>query len=143
MPRRRAREVEIVAEIRRQACNPGEDRQREARHDLVRAQRDDEKRMDGRHRRSGERRDADRADQRHARRRVEALHRPEAHHGSDEHHPLDTEVEHARPLGEQLAERCVEQRRAVGDPLRDHDDQQCVVHAASGAVPCLRSMRTR
>ena len=49
------------------------------------------------------------------RRAVEPLHRPEAHHGADQHHPLDAEVEHARALGEQLAERGVEQRRPVGD----------------------------
>ena len=56
--------------------------------------------------------------------------RPEAHHSADEHHPLDAEVEHARALGEQLAERGVEQRRSVRDTGGDQDDEQRVVHAA-------------
>ena len=60
---------------------------------------------------------------------VEALHAPEAHHRPDEHHPLDAEVEHARALGQQLAERGVEERRPVGDAGGDHDHEEAVVHS--------------
>ena len=62
-------------------------------------------------------------------RAADPLHGAEPHHGADEHHPLDAEVEHARALGEQLAERRVEQRRAVRDGGREHDDDDAVVHA--------------
>ena len=68
-------------------------------------------------------------------------------HRADEHHPLDAEVEHARPLGEQLAERGEEERRPVGDRRGEHDDDDAVVHAgasgAAGAAPAGRSTTTR
>ena len=70
--------------------------------------------------------------------RVDPLDGPEADHRADEHHPLDPEIEHPRPLREQLAERRVEQRRPVGDARGDQDDEQRVVHAAGsspGAAP--------
>ena len=41
-----------------------------------------------------------------------------------EHHPFDAEIEHAGALGEQLAERCVEERRSVQDARGDHDDER-------------------
>ena len=44
----RAAEIQVVAEIGRKPCDPGEDREGEARHDLVRAQRDNEEGVDGR-----------------------------------------------------------------------------------------------
>ena len=39
----------------------------------------------------------------------------EARDRADEHHPLDAEVQHAGPLGEDLADRREEQDRAAGD----------------------------
>jgi hypothetical protein len=65
--------------------------------------------------------------------------------GTEQHHPLDAEIEHARPLREQFAERRVEERRPVEDRLGQDDDEEAVVHAAaSGAVPpsaCLTRRR--
>ena len=75
--------------------------------------------------------------------RVHALDRPEAHHGADEHHPLDAEVEHARALREQLAERREEQRRAVGDAGGDQDDEERVVHAAGSGARAVDGARAR
>jgi hypothetical protein len=92
---RQVGEVEVAAEVRREADRPGEDRQREAGDDLVRAQRDHHERMDQCHRRAGDGSDQNRGEQRHRSAGVHALHRPEAHHGADQHHPLDPEVEHA------------------------------------------------
>ena len=106
MPGRLVGEVEVVAEVRRKADRTREERQRETRDDLVRAQGDDEKGMDQRHDSTGEGGNEDRD-----RERPGALHAPEAHHGADEHHPLDSEVQHAGALREQLAERRVEKRR--------------------------------
>ena len=142
--RRGVGEVEVVAEVRREAGRAGEDRQREARDDLARAQRDHEERVDQRDRRARERGHADRRREREPGARVQPLHRPEAHHRADEHHPLDAEVEHARALGEQLAERRVQERRPVRDAGREHDDEQRVVHAA-GSVrgAAVRPKRTR
>ena len=143
--RRLIGDVQVVAEIRREPRRAREDRQREPGHDLVRAQRDDEERVDERHRPAGDRGDEDREQQ-----RVGALHGPEAHHRADEHHPLDAEVEHAGALGEQLTERGVEQRRSVGDRRREHDDQDRVVDPAGReerhavpptAAPCARTAR--
>src|SRR5581483_4259554 len=80
---------------------------------------------------------------------VHPLGRPERHHGADEHHSLDAEVENARALGEQLAERRVEKRRPVGDAARDQRDEERVVHGAAsgttapGATALLREIRTR
>ena len=51
--------------------------------------------------------------------------------GADQHHPLDAEVEHAGALGEHLAERGVEDRRAVEHRRRQRDDEQVVVHAVT------------
>ena len=104
--------------------------------------------MDRSHRSPGESRDPHRRHEHHGGRAVNALHRPEAHHGTDEHHPLDAEIEHARPLGEQLAERRVQERRSVRDPRRKHDDEEAVVHGAvssagSGPLRDRRSNRTR
>ena len=120
------REVEVVAEVRREPGGAREDREREPRDDLVRAQRDHEERVD--------QRDAPRprAPRRRPRRGSAtpagpptSLHDEEAHHGADEHHPLDAEVEHARALGEQLAERGEEERRAVGDRRRERRRRRC------------------
>ena len=82
--------------------------------------------------------------QRQRARRVEALHDEEPHRSAHEHHPLDAEVEHARALGEQLAERRVEQRRAVDDRRRGDQDDEAVVHlaVAASAAPA-RPSRTR
>ena len=68
---------------------------------------------------------------------AEALHDEEPHRRAHEHHALDAQVEHPGALGEQLAERRVEQRRPVRDARGDHDDEQRVVHAVSGAVAGL------
>ena len=108
-------EAEVVAEVGREPGRAGEDRQRETRDDLVRAQRDHEEREDQRATPPARAATAIATGQHDAGRAADALHGPEAHHGADEHHPLDAEVEHARALGEQLAERGEEQRRAVGD----------------------------
>ena len=109
----RVGEVELVAEVRRQAEAAGEDRQREARDDLARAQRDREKGVDRGHRRAG-RPGGEHREQEHGRvRAVDALGGPEADRRAEQHHPLDAEVEHPGALGEKLAERGVEQRRAV------------------------------
>jgi hypothetical protein len=118
-------EIEVVAEVRRQACGSGEDRQGEAGDDLVRAQRDHEERMDQGHRAPGKR-----GDENGDRQRADVLHRPEAHHGADEHHPLDPEVQDTRPLRQQLTERGVEKRRAVDDRRGQDDDDDRVVDAA-------------
>jgi hypothetical protein len=140
-------ELEVVPEVVRQAGGAREDRQRETRDDLARAQRDDEKRVNQGHRRAGYRRHADRRSERETRAHVQPLHGPEPHDGTDEHHALDPEVEHAGALREQLAERCVEQRRPVGDPGGENDDDERVVHAAAsgagGAALSLTRLPTR
>jgi hypothetical protein len=110
--------------VGREADGAREDREGETRHDLVCPQRDDQERMDRGHGRAGDRRHDDPGRERDRRGRVDALHRPEPHHGADEHHPLDAEVEHARALGQQLAECAVEQRSAVRNAARDQHHQQ-------------------
>ena len=52
----------------------------------------------------------------------------EAHDRAEEHHPLDAEVEHARALREELAERGEEERRPVRDRRSEDDDDDAVVH---------------
>ena len=94
-------------------------------------------------RRSRERRHAHGHGERDSRRAADVLHREEAGHGADEHHPLHSEVEDARPLGEQLAERCEEQGRPVRDSRREHDDDDPVVHAEASAIRRGRSKTTR
>ena len=140
---RRVREVEVVSEVGREARRAGEDGQREPGDDLARPQRHDEEGVDRRHRRAGERGDAEGSSEHDGRRDMEALHRPEAHHRADEHHPLDAEVEHARALGQDLAERRVQKRRAVHDGRGEHDDDDRVVHAASTVAAGARPMRIR
>ena len=125
VPRRLVGEIQVVAEVGRQAGRAGEDRQRQPGDDLVRAQRDDEERVDRCHRRSCDGGDADRE-----RQRTGALDAPEPQHRADEHHPLHPEVENAGALGEQLAECGEEQRCAVDHGRRKHDDQHRVVDAA-------------
>ena len=132
--RRRVGQPEVVAEVGREAGGPGEDREREARDDLVRAQRDHEEREEQRHRRTRERRDDDREEEHHPTLSPDPLHAPEPHHRADEHHPLDAEVEDAGALREQLAEGRVEQRRAVGDAGGDDEDEDRVVHRAASAA---------
>jgi hypothetical protein len=74
---------------------------------------------------------------------VHALRGPESDRGAEQHHPFDAEVEHARPLREELAERGIEERRPVENCLGEDDDEQAVVHAAaSGAVPPSACTRT-
>ena len=70
----------------------------------------------------------DRDGERDARRAPDVLDAEEADHRAHQHHPLDAEVEHARALREQLAERREEERRPVGDRRGEHDDDDAVVH---------------
>ena len=132
--RGRVGEVEIVAEVRGQPGRAGEDRQRQTGDDLAGAKRDHEKAVDQRHGRAGERRHADRERQHDTAGPADPLNRPEAHHRAHEHHAFDTEVEHARALGQQLAERRVDERRAVRDGGGQHDDDDAVVHRAVSAA---------
>ena len=124
--------AELGSEVRRQAETAREDREREPRDDLVRAQRDREERVD---RAPSPRRPA--PDARTARTStgalgaVDALRDPETDRRAEQHHPLDAEVEDTGALGEELAERREEERRAVQDRLREHDDEQAVVHLAA------------
>ena len=148
VPRRRSREIEVVAEVRRETHRPGEDRQRETRDDLIRTQGHDEERVDQRHRASRQRGDGECGDEHERRGPVHPLHDQESHHRPDEHHPLDPEVQHARPLGEELSERGIQKRRPVRDARRDHDHEQAVVHrvgssAGAAALRARRSKRTR
>jgi hypothetical protein len=136
-----AGKVEIVAEVRREPDGAGEDREREPRDDLVRPESDHEEGVDRGHREPGQGRHDDPERERGGRPDVEALNGPEAHDRADEHHPLDTEVQHARPLCQQLPERRKEKRCPVGDARGDHDDEKRVVHAASGVAE-VRSGRT-
>ena len=62
----------------------------------------------------------------------------DARHGANQHHALDAQVEHPRPLGEDLPDRGEEQHGASGDPGLQNDDR---VH---GQPSCLRTtIRTR
>ena len=136
MLRRDVGQPQGVPEIGREAEPAREDRQRKAGNDLARAQRDDEEGMDRGHDQARERGRED-GEQEHERRRARRpLRGPEAHHRSDQHHPLDTQVEHARPLCQELAERREEDRSAVRDRLREHRDGERVVdaHVAVSAV---------
>jgi hypothetical protein len=73
---------------------------------------------------------------------IDALCRPKADRGAEQHHPLDSEVEHPGTLRQELAERRVEQRRAVEDGLSEDDHEEAVVHlVASAAVPPARTRR--
>jgi hypothetical protein len=129
-------EVELGPEVRGQPQPSREDRQRESGDDLARAQRDREECVDQRHRRASRGGGEDRDRENDLGASVDALGRPEADRSAEQHHPLDAEVEHARPLREQLAERRVEERRPIEDRLGQDDDEEAVVHeAASGAVP--------
>ena len=53
--------------------------------------------------------------------------------GAEQHHALDAEVEHAGALGEHLAQRGEEDRRAVEHRRGQRDDEQAVVHAVTAA----------
>ena len=128
------RQGEVVADVRRQAGRAGEDRQRETRDDLVRAERDHEERQQERHRRTRQPGDQHRHGQRDPGRAAQLLHGEKAGHRTDQHHPLDAEVEHTGTLREQLAERGVQQRRAVRDRGRQHDDDDARVHEAASAA---------
>ena len=128
-------EPELGPEVRRQPEPAGEDRQREPRDDLARAQRDGEKGVDRGHRRSGCSGCEHGREQDDGARAVEALCRPEADRRPEQHHPLDAEVEDAGSLREQLAECRVEQRRSVEHGLRQHEHEQAVVDGhATGSV---------
>ena len=103
-----------------------------------------EERLDEPHRGPRQRGDGERG-----RKGAGLLDRPEAEHRADEHHPLDTKIEHAGALGEQLAESRIEERRAVDDRGGEHDDDDRVVdaggqdHAAASARPERRSNAKR
>jgi hypothetical protein len=60
VPRRRAAELEVVAQVRREACRPRKESERQAGDDLTRTQRDRQEGVDQRHRGSGQRSDPDR-----------------------------------------------------------------------------------
>ena len=134
-----AREVQVVAEVGREPDGAGEDRQREPGDDLARAHRDHEERVDRRHHRAGDRCEHDADRERDRARRMDPIDAPEADHGAHEHHPLDAEVQHPGALRQQLAERRVQERRPVGDPRGDHDDEQAVIHAAPASGVGRRS----
>ena len=121
MDRGKVGETELRPEVRGQAEPAGEDREREPRDDLVRAQRDHQERVNRGQRRPCERRDEDGQEQRRRTGAVDPLRRPEADRGPEEHHPLDAEVEDSRALGQELSERRVQERRAVEHRLREHD----------------------
>jgi hypothetical protein len=147
--RRVVREVELVAEVRGQPEAAGEDRERETGDDLARAQADGEKRVDEGHRRSRHSSGADREQEdrlvprRGRRSSVHHLRDPEPDRGPEQHHPLDPEVQHPRPLREQLPERREEQRRSVQDSLREDDDEQAVVDHPTGSGEAAALPRER
>ena len=148
MDRGQIRETELRSEVRRQAEPSGEDREREPRDDLVRAERDHQERVDRSQRPSRERRDEDGQEQHRRPGAVDSLRDPEADRGSEEHHPLDAEIEDSRALGQKLPERRVQERRPVEHRLREHDHEQAVVdaHVAPSAIgfPArTRVIRTR
>ena len=93
--RRRVRQCEVVAEVRREPGGAGEDGQGEAGDDLAGAQRDHEECVDECHRRPRERRHGHRRGEGQVGGHVEPLHGPEPHHRTDEHHALDAEIENA------------------------------------------------
>ncbi len=126
---RQVGEAEVVAEVRRQAEAAREDRQREPRDDLARPQRDDQEGVDGRDDEPGECGGQDRQEQHERRRPRRPLHRPEPHHRAHQHHPLDPQVEYPGSLGQQLPQRGEEDRRAVGNRLREDGDHQGVIDA--------------
>ena len=111
-------EPELSSDIGGEAETAREDREREPRDDLVRAQRDHEERMDRGHRRAGQARRENGEDEHRCARSLDALRHPETDHRAEQHHPLDAEVEDTGALGQELAERRKEQRRAVQDRLR-------------------------
>ena len=78
-------------------------------------------------------------------RSFDALSDPETDHRPEQHHPLDTEVEDARALGQKLAERRKEERRPVQDRVGEDDDEQGVVHRAGSTAgpdpPCALERR--
>ena len=55
----------------------------------------------------------------------------ERHHGADQHHALDTEVEYARLLGQQLAECGQSDRNGGADGCGEREDEGGVVHAGT------------
>ena len=63
----------------------------------------------------------------HTRGGVEPLNRPEAHYRADEHHPLHSEVEDSRALGEELAEGREQERRSVEDGGGEDHDHEALV----------------
>ena len=108
----------------------------EAGDDLVRAQRDDEEGEEvapPRHPQAP--RDGNSEGEHETGRATDLLHGEEPHHGADEHHSLDAQVEHTRALGEQLTERRVEERRAVGNGRCQHARRRrcCSPRRARGA----------
>src|SRR5207302_7916945 len=66
----------------------------------------------------------------------------EARDRADQHHPFDAEVEDAGFLGDELAERGENQRRACGD--RGGEDEDEIVHyaAALAAIVAATTGRT-
>ena len=109
-----------------------EERQRESGHDLVGAQVDGHHAVDHAEQAAGEHRRQD------AEPRIACRHPDrESDHGPEEHHPLDAEIQNARPFGEDLADRSEEQDRAAGDAgCQD-------VREVHQAVASRRSKRTR
>jgi hypothetical protein len=105
-----------------------EDRKRKADRDLVGLEADGEHaEQEGEHR-ARQHPGADAEPQAAGERR-----RQEARHRAAQHHALDAEVEHPGALGDELAERRVDDRRA-GDHRRDQDPGAHVDHVAASAV---------
>ncbi len=105
-----------------------EDREREADRDLIRLEADGQHaEQEGQHR-ARQHPGADAEPQAAGERRGR-----EGRHRAAQHHALDAEVEHPGALGDELAERRVDDRRA-GDHRRDQDAGAHVDHVAAPAV---------
>ena len=130
-----ARAREALAQDQRQAA--AEERQREPRHDLVGPEVDGHDRVQQAQQRRRPHRE------REARARVAGRdRRREPGHGAHEHHSLDAQVQDARPLREDLADRREQQDGPGRDAGREHQRQVHRAHVAAWPAP-VRSTRTR